>query len=252
MIEHFRSPSRWLGKRLRQALPIALALVVGSAWPAMAQLGATGQLAIRSDGFVFWIQDGQRHVVYPASLSDEQINALPEGIPLNAALQPGTAPGAPSASVQAMPDGTSRTNRLVPGQTCNCFIIRGTGQRSDLQIRLTEVDRAAWPSLKLASPTNQPPKDGFDYLMLKLNIKYTGGANDLPLSVDRFDFVLLDSNDTMYVPAFVVEPEALTSNTVYPGSELNARIAYQVPRGDPDVVMVWRHFDENRVWFGIP
>ncbi len=78
--------------RLAGALPVALALLVVSAWPGLAQVSPSGgQLTVRSDGFIFWIEDGARHVVYPTPLSDQQLNALPEGAPLNAALQSGAA-----------------------------------------------------------------------------------------------------------------------------------------------------------------
>src|SRR5918911_1308122 len=85
----FNKPTFCRAWRLLRALPALLAV---SAWPALAQVPpSSGQLAVRSDGFLFWIQDGARHVVYPTPLSDQQINGLPEGAPLNAALQSGGA-----------------------------------------------------------------------------------------------------------------------------------------------------------------
>src|SRR5919199_1529874 len=106
MLEHFMRAGRWLGRRGRRALPLALALMIGSAWPALGQVvGAGGQLAVRSDGFIFWIQDGQRHVVYPAQLSDDQINALPEGAPLNASLVPPPPPAGAAPQTPPQPTG---------------------------------------------------------------------------------------------------------------------------------------------------
>ena len=94
-LHRLQPPATRLGRTiwpgLRRALPIAAALLIGSALPTFGQAGL-GQLAVRSDGFIFWIENGVRHVVYPVSLSDEQINALPEGIPLNASLQPDLGP----------------------------------------------------------------------------------------------------------------------------------------------------------------
>src|SRR5947207_2968178 len=113
-----------LRSKMWLVMPIVLALLVGSAWPAFGQAGGQGgQLAVRSDGFIFWIQDGQRHVVYPSGLSDEQINAFPEGAPLNASLLSGTPPN-PAASAPATL-GTSRATRLPLGQACVCTLIRG-------------------------------------------------------------------------------------------------------------------------------
>ena len=236
---------------MRRAVALALAFMLGSAWPVWSQaVPGNGQLAVRSDGFIFWIQDGQRHPVYPAPLSDEQINALPEGVPLNASLvvPPPTGVGAPPPQ----PTGRSRADRLLLGQPCLCSVIRGTGVRSDLVIQVTEVDRDAWARIKDTNPSNQQPRDGFDYIMVRLKIIYRDGPRDLPVSADRFDFTVLDENDTLYTPAFVIEPgQPLISQTIYPGSTVEGYIAYQIPRSYRDVVLVWHYSDDNPTWFAI-
>lgn len=239
----------WSRRGAVRALPLALAFALGSAWPVFGQIaGANGQLAVRSDGFVFWIEAGQKHVVYPATLSDEQINALPEGIPLNASLAPLTPAGSPTPRP---PQGTSRADRLPLGQICQCYLVRGTGQRIDLQITVTSVDRDAWNRIRQTSPSNQQPREGTEYVMATVRVRYVSGPNDLPVSVDRFDFTMLDANDTLHTPAFVVEPQSLVSQTVFPGSEVVGSVTFQVPRGDPDPVLVWRYNDDNARWFGI-
>ena len=244
----FRRPARWLTERgLRRAMALALAFALGSTLPAFGQAG-TGQLAVRSDGYIFWIQNGERHVVYPAELSDEQINALPETIPLNAALQP-ILEGAAAAAVP--PDGTSRAARLPLGQTCGCPIVRGTGEQSNFLITVTGVQRDAWASLRSVSPANQPPRQGFEYVMVNLEIRYASGPGDLPASLDRFDFSVLDSQNTLYSPAFVVEPQPLVGQTVFPGAVVNGSITFQVPRDDPEPVLVWRYNFENARWLAL-
>ena len=252
-MRHCRSASRWLAARGRRALPLALAFMLGSAWPAWSQaVPGSGQLAVRSDGFIFWIQDGFRHTVYPTPLSDEQINAMPEGAPLNASLVPAPPAGAPTDSTAPQPTGSSRADRLALYQPCLCYLVRGPGQRSDLVIQVTQVQREAWSSIKDTNPTNQPPRDGYEYIMVSLKIIYREGPRDLPYSADRYDFTLIDNNDTLYTPAFVFEPNALISQTIYPGSEVNGQVAYQVPREHlNDFVLVWRYNDERPVWFAI-
>jgi hypothetical protein len=250
MFDSFRIIARRLAGKARQALPLALALLVGGSWPVLAQATpGSGQLAVRSDGWVFWIENGIRHTVYPTPLSDDQINALPEGGKLDASLQPGSDAGGPAALIRL--DGSSRANRLPLGQTCQCSIVRGPGQRSDIQINVVSVDRNAWPILKASSPANTPPKEGFDYLMVTLHEKYVSGPNDLPISQDRFDFSLMDANNTQYVPAFVFEPQPMTSQTAFPGNEMTATVTFQVPHLDTDLTLVWRYNDVSPVWFGL-
>jgi hypothetical protein len=231
---------------LRRALPLAAALLIGSAWPTFGQAGL-GQLAVRSDGFIFWIENGVRHVVYPAPLSDEQINALPEGIPLNASLQPDLGPTAPLV----VPDGTSRASRLPLGQPCLCSLVRGTGEQSDFQITVTGVQRDAWESIRSTNPSNQQPRAGAEVVLVDLEIRYLAGPTDLPVSLDRFDYSLIDSNNALARPAFVVETRPIVSQTVFPGAVVAGQVAFQIPRGDPDPVLVWYYNKPNARWLGL-
>jgi hypothetical protein len=250
MTKRFPPVCSWVTRRARRALPIALALLIGATWPALAQVTpGSGQLAVRSDGFIFWIQDGVRHVVFPATLSDEQINGYPEGAQLDAALQPLSQPG--GSAPPPPPDGTSRANRLRLGQTCQCSIVRGPGERSDLQIKVVSINRNAWGAIQQTNPANTPPKFGSDYLMVTLYTKYVSGPSDLPVSLDRFDYTLIDANNTQYVPAFVFEPQPMTSQTAFPGNEMTATVTFQVPRDDTDLALVWRYNDLSPVWFGL-
>jgi hypothetical protein len=236
----------------RRAALLALAFGLGATWPALAQVAGPGTLAVRSDGFLFWIQDGMRHVVYPAALSDDQINALPEGAPLNAALQaagPGDAPQ--SAALAPQPTGSSRAQRLQLGQWCQCTLIRGPGQRIDLAVRVADVQRDAWPQLRQVSPLNTPPRPGYEYVSVSLNVRYQRGPSDLPVSLDRFDLTAVDWNEALYSPAFVIEARPIMNTTAYPGSEIDGTVTFQVPRDSQNLSMVWRYNDEGRVWFAL-
>ncbi len=87
--------------------------------------------------------------------------------------------------------------------------------------------------------------------MVSLKINYVNGPRDLPFSADRFDFTLIDANDTLYSPAFVFEPQPLISQTIYPGSEVSGQVAYLVPKEHRDLVLVWRYNDDRPTWFAI-
>lgn len=287
-----------------RALLLALALLLGLPWAAAAQTFPGGQLAVRSDGFLFWIQGGQRHVVYPAALPDDQLNALPESVPLDATLQPALdaarqIPGAlvvrsdgfifwvqggerhlvraaslDDDAINALPEGVPLNAALqlgpqppleaftqppgstpsVPlplGQSCRCTIIRATGQRSDFQISITDVQRDAWARLRSTNPSNQQPRPGSEYVMVTLNITYIQGPSDLPVSFNRFDFVMVDSNGVVHSPAFVFEPQPFVSQTTYPGSQVGGMITFEVPRGDQGLLLVWRYNSDRPYWFSI-
>lgn len=207
-----------------------------------------GALVVRSDGFVFWVQGGERHLVRPASMDDDAINAVPEGVPLNASLQLGPQP---PLDALTQPPGSTASVPLPLGQSCRCTIIRPTGQRSDFQISITEVQRDAWARLRSTNPSNQQPKVGSEYVVVNLSITYTQGPSDLPISFNRFDFVMIDSNGVVHSPAFVIEPQPFVSTTVYPGSQVGGMVTFEVPRGDQGLVLVWRYNSDRPYWFSI-
>jgi hypothetical protein len=98
-----RIPIRTLGL-------VAASLLIGSALsPASAQQqqsGLDGQVALRSDGALYLISNGQRRWVSTVIASDDQINAIPEGDPILVGLAPIGSSFA-STSPQAKPSGTS-------------------------------------------------------------------------------------------------------------------------------------------------
>jgi hypothetical protein len=69
---------------------VAAGLLIGTALAPVAaqqqQSGTDGQVALRSDGAVYVISSGQRRWVATAPLTDDEINALPEGEPIYVGL----------------------------------------------------------------------------------------------------------------------------------------------------------------------
>jgi hypothetical protein len=137
------------------------------------------------------------------------------------------------------------------GQSCPCFLIRGTGERSDFQITVTGVQRDAWGTIRSTNPSNQQPGPGQEYVLVDLDIRYLSGPADLPASLDRFDFSLIDSNNALVRPAFAVEPRPILNQTVFPGAVVSGQVAFQIPRGDPDPVLVWYYARPNARWLGL-
>jgi hypothetical protein len=95
---------------------VAGLLVGGLVIPAAAQTDpAENQLAIRSDGFIFLLRGGQRHLVSPVALSDEQINGYPEGEPFLSGLVPVEAQSAaPAGTFGGTNSGGSATRTPTP------------------------------------------------------------------------------------------------------------------------------------------
>lgn len=110
--------------KFRGMLLFVAGLIVGGLVVPVAAQGdpAENQLVIRSDGFIFLLRSGQRHLVSPVALTDEQINGYPEGEPFLSGLVPveavtaapaGTFGGSTfgnNSSVSSSPTSTSRSS----------------------------------------------------------------------------------------------------------------------------------------------
>lgn len=81
---------------------VAAGLLLGTALAPVAaqqnQSGVDGQVAVRSDGAVYLISNGQRRWVATVVISDDEINAYPEGEPIFAGLAPMGSSGASTAA----------------------------------------------------------------------------------------------------------------------------------------------------------
>lgn len=81
---------------------VAAGLLLGTALAPVAaqqqQSGVDGQVAVRSDGAVYLISGGQRRWVATVVISDDEINAYPEGEPIFAGLAPMGSSGSSQAS----------------------------------------------------------------------------------------------------------------------------------------------------------
>lgn len=96
---------------------MAAGVLIGTALSPVAaqQSGTDGQVALRSDGALYLIQNGQRRWISTATLSDADINAIPEGDPVMTGLAlAGSAdaqakPAAPAPAAAAPPAGAGST-----------------------------------------------------------------------------------------------------------------------------------------------
>jgi hypothetical protein len=117
--------------KIRGVLLFAAGILLGGLVVPVAAQGdpAENQLVIRSDGFIFLLRSGQRHLVSPVALTDEEINGYPEGEPYLSGLIPVEATTAsPAGTFSGSTQGTSTptTSRSTPGTTSGVGSSSGT------------------------------------------------------------------------------------------------------------------------------
>jgi hypothetical protein len=93
---------------------MAAGLLIGTALSPVAaqsqQSGPDGQVALRSDGALYLIQNGQRRWIATAALSDSEINAIPEGDPIMTGLALSGSAEAQAAAKPASPPAPAASN----------------------------------------------------------------------------------------------------------------------------------------------
>lgn len=93
---------------------LAAGLLLGSALAPVSaqgqQSGVDGQVAVRSDGAVYLISGGQRRWVATVVISDDEINAYPEGEPIYVGLAP---MGSSGSQASSKPSNNSSNNTQI-------------------------------------------------------------------------------------------------------------------------------------------
>ena len=105
-------PKRSIATRALLAGGLLLSVALA---PVAAQQTAAidGQVAVRSDGAVYLITDGQRRWVATVQITDEEINAYPEGEP----IYTGLAPMGSASTTASQPTSVSPATAASPGTT---------------------------------------------------------------------------------------------------------------------------------------
>ncbi len=121
---------------------VAGAFLMGSALAPVSaqqnQSGADGQVAVRSDGAVYLISNGQRRWVATVVISDEDIDRYPEGEPIYVGLAPMGSSTQASTGSGSSGSGASSTGTRTTGSSGSGS--SGSGSNSNRQPTATPTD----------------------------------------------------------------------------------------------------------------
>ncbi len=76
-----------------------------------------GQVALRSDGAVYLLLNGQRRWVAPVIITDDELNAIPEAEPIYAGLMPADSGFAPRPASPSSPEQSQSSDKKTPTPT---------------------------------------------------------------------------------------------------------------------------------------
>jgi hypothetical protein len=207
----------------------------------------------KTDGELFFVQDGLRYAITPATLTDEEIDAIPLatlGGDLNLTRR------SPEANVERNVIEPSDTfgldlSRPIPsGVICRCSVDR-RGRISSFEISIDQVLPDAWSLVQKANRFNRAPDDSFRYLAAKVTMRYFTGPSDDAFQVSGTDFKLVGDDKLLRQTAAIIEPEPRLYGSIYPGATVTGYLVYEVPKNETDQTLLFEtNFNGERgVWF---
>jgi hypothetical protein len=149
---------------------------------------------------------------------------------------------------------SSRTKPASIGST-QSFTVDTVLKKHTGQVSITQVIRGdeAWKLISQANTFNTPPKEGYEYILAKANVKIVTNKKNVDAAVDiwKGDFVLVSSAGTDYDTLSAVLPDPSIDSKVYAGSSAEGWVAFQVKKDDlSPVISFARKYDgSGGVWF---
>jgi hypothetical protein len=144
-----------------------------------------------------------------------------------------------------------------PGVVCKAKITIGEGyvtgtETVEAVITVLEIVRGAkaWDLVKAASPSNQYPDAGMEYVAARIKFVFgsKGGSGDLSYGIRDEQFTLVSESGRQYERPSMVLPKPELSGRLYPGDSLEGWIILLVSIDDKKPLMSFGN-NYNRVWF---
>lgn len=110
----------------------------------------------------------------------------------------------------------------------------------------------AWSMIQAANMFNDPPKEGYEYILAKIKIELlVAPTAETSYTFMSYDFDAVSGTGKVYDNAVIVEPDPQIDVTLYQGSSHEGWCAFEVEQTDDLPVMAFgRHSDgTGGVWF---
>lgn len=110
----------------------------------------------------------------------------------------------------------------------------------DWELLIIDVIRGdeAWKMAQEANQFNDPPLDGFEYIAVKVHVRYIG-TEDRAASIDGTFFKSTGSAGILHDAPSVVDPLPQLDVSLYPGGEFEGWIVVQASIGETNMILVF-------------
>ena len=99
----------------------------------------------------------------------------------------------------------------------------------------------AWKMVQEANQYNDPPAEGFEYIAIKIHVRYIG-TEDGGASIDGLFFRTTGSANILHDAPSVVDPSPQLDIWLYPGGEYEGWVVVQASQGETNMVLIFEPF----------
>lgn len=132
--------------------------------------------------------------------------------------------------------GASRANPVPLGETASA---------AQWDIQIMEVLRGdeAWDAALAASEWNDPPAEGFEYVLVRIAAERTGASEAKEIGVVDFD--ITGAEAAVYEIPWLTNPEPELDAELLPGGTTEGWLSFTVREGETDLILI---YDEAWEW----
>lgn len=175
-----------------------------------------------------------------------------------ATTAPGTSSGG-NGSVQTTPVPSGTYNRTSPAPigTIQSIHVETYSENYNASVVVLESIRgqAAYDMLQKANSVwNSAPKDGMEYIVVKVRVSINSVSADKAIDLNEYDFDTYSSDNVEYDRLyFTVSPDPQFSGNVFAGGTLEGYMTVQVKTTDPAPKIVFgsKYDGSGGIWFRV-
>jgi len=143
------------------------------------------------------------------------------------------------------------SSRLLPLSVGVQGAITQSGRTFEVTVLQIVRGETAWQMISDQNRFNDPPNEGHEYILFRVNVNYIQGPSDQTTSVNWLDFDVVSQIGSDYDMPFLVVPIPELDGRVFPGSSANGWLAWEVLKNDLAPVAVFGADSSLRggLWF---
>jgi len=128
--------------------------------------------------------------------------------------------------------------RFAPVPLGSTFLWRGDGREVELTVAQVLFGDEALGVVQKANQYNEPPPEGFAYVLVYAKARYVTGSEAVPWGMDEFDFVTVSKNRIWRAPS-VVDPQPNFAWQGFPGAVGEGWMTFLAYADDPAPALVF-------------